>query len=31
MCLGIAVLVFEENGRLKGLCNGTKHHDELCR
>jgi hypothetical protein len=31
MCNGIAVLVFEENGRLKGLCNGTKHHDELCR
>jgi len=31
MCNGIAVLVWEENGRLKGLCNGEKHHDILCK
>ena len=31
MCNGIAILVYEKNGRLKGLCNGEKHHDVLCR
>jgi hypothetical protein len=24
-------LVYAKNGRLKGLCNGEKHHDVLCR
>ena len=24
MCNGIAILVWEENGRLKGLCNGEQ-------
>ena len=31
MCEGIAILVYEKNGRLKGLCNGEKSHDVLCR
>ena len=31
MCNGIAILVYEKNGRLKGLCNGEKSHDVLCR
>ena len=31
MCNGIAVLVWTENGRLKGLCTGEKHHDILCK
>ena len=31
MCNGIAILVYEKNGRLKGLCNGERHHDVLCK
>ena len=31
MCNGIAILVWEENGRLKGLCNGEQHHDVLAK
>ena len=31
ICNGIAILVYEKNGRLKGLCNGEKHHDILCK
>ena len=31
MCNGIAVLVWTENGRLKGLCNGETSHDILCQ
>ena len=31
MCKGIAVIVFEKNGELKGLCSGISSHDELCK
>ncbi|MDP3013121.1 MAG: hypothetical protein Q8M92_02680, partial [Candidatus Subteraquimicrobiales bacterium] len=31
MCNGIAVLVWTENGRPKGLCKGTSSHDELAK
>jgi len=31
MCNGIAILVWEENGRIKTLCNGEKSHDVLCK
>ena len=31
MCNGIAILVYEKNGRLKGLCKGITSHDELCK
>jgi hypothetical protein len=31
MCNGIAVIVYEKHGRLKGLCTGISSHDELCK
>ena len=31
MCNGIAVLVYEKNGEIKGLCTGISSHDELCK
>ena len=31
MCNGIAVIVYYENGNLKGLCTGISSHDELCK
>ena len=31
MCNGIAILVYEKNGRMKGLCTGVTSHDELCK
>lgn len=31
MCNGIAVLVYEKDKELKGLCTGISSHDELCK
>jgi hypothetical protein len=31
MCKGIAVIVYEKDGELKGLCSGISSHDELCK
>ena len=31
MCNGIAVLVYEKEGELHGLCTGISSHDELCK
>jgi hypothetical protein len=31
MCNGIAVIVYEKDGVLQGLCTGISSHDELCK
>ena len=31
MCKGIAVIVYEKDGLLHGLCTGVSSHDELCK
>ncbi len=31
MSNGIAVLIYEKNNKLKGLCTGISSHDELCK
>ena len=31
MCNGIAVIIYERNGKLNGLCTGVSSHDELCK
>ncbi len=31
MCKGIAVIVYEKNGELKGICTGISSHDDLCK
>ena len=31
MCNGIAIVVWEKNGNIKGLCAGISSHDELCK
>jgi hypothetical protein len=31
MCRGIAVIVYQKNGELKGLCTGISSHDKLCK
>jgi hypothetical protein len=31
MCKGIAVIVYEKDGELRGLCSGVSSHDDLCK